>query len=237
MSLPRRTRWTTAVGLRGLLGASLGLACAALAACSSISGSQQGYAQGSGGGPIGGGSAANGAGEDASTGSPTPAQNPGGGGGDDASGGASDANAPSPDGGAATDAGPTDGGDGATPAVTFTLLNATITNVVQGSPVAGYDPIAAGSTFSLATVGASLSIRANTTAATVGSVEFILDANYTHTEDMAPYTLCGDNGAGTITPCPQLAAGQHTLTATEFTQANLGGTTEGTASVDFTITP
>jgi hypothetical protein len=212
----------------------------ALMACSSGSISQQTGYPASGGGPLG----ATAGSDDASTGSPTqtPVPTPTGAEGDDASSAASEAGSSTGGGGgasAASDAGSSDAatGDGAVAAVTFTLLNATVTNVVQGSPVPGYDPIPPGSTISLGAVGTSLSIRANTTPATVGSVEFILDANYTHTENATPYTLCGDNGQGTITPCAQLAAGQHTLIATEFTQANLGGTNEGTATISFTITP
>jgi hypothetical protein len=107
---------------------------------------------------------------------------------------------------------------------TFTLIDTTVTAVVQGQAVTGWDPIPESSTINLGKVGTALSIRANTTPATVGSVGFVLDGTYMHTEDSAPYTLCGDNGTGTVSPCPQLVVGSHTLIATPYSAADLGGT-------------
>jgi hypothetical protein len=122
------------------------------------------------------------------------------------------------------------------PAVlSFTLIDTSVTNVIQGSPVAGYDPIAPNSTFSLGTVGTQLSVRANLNVTTIGSVGFVYDAT-NHTENATPYVLCGDDGAGTIANC-NLAAGVHTITATPYELANLGGTAGVPHTVTFTITP
>lgn len=244
MGLRDRTRRTTPPWL---LAVSLGLACAAVA-CTNVSGSQGGgYLGGSGGGPLGspGAGSSDNAGGDAASGAP---QSPGSSGGgafaDDASSGAPEASTPTPigDAGGATDAGAEGGGGGSVDGgtanpFTFTLLDTAVTTNVDGTPVPGYDPLADGTTFSLATVGTALSVRANTVPANVGSVQFSLDnAGYTHTENAVPYTLCGDDGAGTVTACPELTVGTHTLTATEYTQANLGGTSEGASTITFTIT-
>ncbi len=122
--------------------------------------------------------------------------------------------------------------------LSVTLIDTSITNVIDGSPVLGQDPLKNNSTFSLGTVGTQLSIRANinpTATANVVSALFAYDAT-NHTENAAPWTLCGDNGAGTINNC-NLAAGQHTLTVTTYTAANLGGTAGTPYTIAFTIAP
>ena len=126
-------------------------------------------------------------------------------------------------------------GDGGGPP-DFTLVNTTITTDIDGSPVTGFDPIAPGAKFNLEQVGSALSIRANTVPALVGSVAFALDATYTHTENTAPYFLCSDNGAGVITSCASvLTVGSHTLTATPYSAASLGGDAGAPFTVSFTI--
>jgi hypothetical protein len=117
--------------------------------------------------------------------------------------------------------------------ISMTLLDTSITNVVQGSPVTGYDPIKDGSIISLATVGTNLSVRANLNVATIGSVGFAYSAT-THTENTTPYVLCGDNGAGTITNC-NLTAGTYKITATPYSAANLGGTAGTPLTITFTL--
>jgi hypothetical protein len=120
------------------------------------------------------------------------------------------------------------------PAVTsFTLIDTSVTNIVQGSPVTGYDPIKDKSTISLATVGTNLSVRANLNVTTIGSVGFAYNGT-NHTENTTPYMLCGDNGAGTINNC-NLAAGTYTITATPYSQANLGGTAGTPLTITFTL--
>jgi hypothetical protein len=141
---------------------------------------------------------------------------------------------PTPDASAAEAA--TEAGDDATagPITSFTLIDTSQTGVINGVAVTGYDPLRNGSTFSLGTVGTQLSIRANVNI-TIGSALFAYDQT-NHTENAAPYVLCGDNGQGTISNC-NLTAGPHTLTVTPYTAANLGGTALAPRTITFTITP
>ena len=220
-----------------LLGLALGATCAAMTpACSASSGSP---AQGgwSGGGPLGDQSSSGG-GDGASNATSPPV-----GEGDAAPTTPSDAGTSSGD--ATTEGGdgvididaPADSmGDGGTTTADFTLVDTTITTIINGSPVTGFDPIASGATINLGQVGSALSIRANTVPALVGSVAFALDATYTHTESTAPYFLCSDNGAGVITSCASvLTVGSHTLTATPYSAASLGGDAGAPFTVSFTI--
>jgi hypothetical protein len=115
----------------------------------------------------------------------------------------------------------------------FTLLNTAITNVIDGSPVPGYDPITTGALISSAQVGNQLSVRANTIPSIVGSVLFDY-GGIQHTESSAPYTMCGDNGQGTITNC-NLGRGTYILTATPYDQANAQGNAGTPLSISFTI--
>ncbi len=124
-----------------------------------------------------------------------------------------DVDAAKRDGAVTTDAGP--GQDTGSPLTTFTLIDTNVNTIVDGEPVSGWDPIPEDSTIDLYKVGTALSIRANTTPPVVGHVVFVLDGTYTHTENAAPYTLCSDNGAGTITPCP-FTLGAHVLVATPY---------------------
>ena len=140
-------------------------------------------------------------------------------------------------GGASSDASGGDAHDApAGPAVlSFTLLDTSVITAIEGTAVAGQDPIVSGSTISLGTVGTNLSVRANLNVTTIGSVGFVYDAT-NHTEGAAPYTLCGDNGAGTVNNC-NLAAGAHTLTATPYSAAALGGTAGTPLTITFTLAP
>jgi hypothetical protein len=116
----------------------------------------------------------------------------------------------------------------------FTLLDTSQTGAVAGTAVTGFDPIPANATISLAQVG-TLSIRANLGANTVGSIGFAYNG-INHTENGAPYVLCGDDGAGTITNC-NLTAGKLQLTATPYSAADLGGTAGTPRTVTINITP
>lgn len=116
----------------------------------------------------------------------------------------------------------------------FTLVNASVTNVVSGASVPGFDPLANGATVDLGTTGSALSIRANLTSA-VGSVKFGLDSNPSfRIENVAPFALCGDNGQGSFANC-NLSAGAHTLTATPFSGANGSGTAGIPVTLSFTV--
>jgi hypothetical protein len=230
-----------------LLGLALGATCAAMTpACSASSGAATpgGWGQ-SGGGPLGadqsssgGGSGGGGSGGGDSDAGPTQPT----GGNDAATGTPGDAGASgdATTGGdgevVATDAATDSAGEGSVTGNDFTLIDTAITTVVDGSPVANFDPIPPGATINLAHVGTALSIRANTVPALVGSVAFALDATYTHTESTAPYTLCSDNGAGVVTSCASiLTVGLHTLTATPYSAAALGGDAGAPFSLTFTI--
>ncbi|HEY8090958.1 MAG TPA: hypothetical protein VIF09_24015 [Polyangiaceae bacterium] len=226
-----------------LLGISLGAACTAMTACSATSGSQGGGGWGqSGGGPLGTGdpNVASGSSSGASSssgGASTTA--PGGG----SSSGNASSNTPLPEASAGEAASSShDAGDAGAAAEAgvvppdFSLIDTTVTTLIDGATVPGFDPIAEGATINLAVAGSALSIRANTLPAIVGSVAFALDASYTHTENTIPYTLCSDNGTGTITSCASiLTVGKHTLSATPYTGAGLTGTAGPAVIVDFTI--
>jgi hypothetical protein len=68
----------------------------------------------------------------------------------------------------------------------------------------------------------------------VGSVLFSLDGTYTHVEESAPYSLCGDNGTGTFTVCA-LGVGAHTLVATQYKDPGLDGGASAPTTLKFTI--
>jgi hypothetical protein len=151
-----------------------------------------------------------------------------------------------PDGGSTTfhasnasDAGDTcdadDAGDSspATEIESVTLLDTSQTGNRQGTPVPGFDPIPANASISLGQVR-TLSIRANVSSA-VGSIGFVYNGN-NHTENAAPYTLCGDNGSGTVTDC-HLMAGTLEVTATPFSGAARVGLAGTPATVTITIEP
>ncbi len=109
----------------------------------------------------------------------------------------------------------------------FTLVNA--------DSDADIGPLNDGDTLNLATLPTrNLNVRANTSPATVGSVRFGLDGipNY-KTENVAPYALAGDNG-GNYNPWTP-AVGQHTLTATPYTEGGAGGTAGTALTVGFTV--
>jgi hypothetical protein len=185
---------------------SLGIVCAtAIGACGSSGVDQfDGYHAGGPATPV----ATHGDAGDSST-----ASSSGGGG---SSGGGSS-------GGSSGASGSSSGGATNPDAATFTLINTKIVATATGSPVQGFDPIPSEATIDLGKVGIYLSMRANLPATvTGGSVAFALDATFTHTSNAPPYSMCGDDGKGTFTPC-DLGLGMHTLTATIYPQADLGG--------------
>ncbi|WP_082591062.1 PKD domain-containing protein [Sediminicola sp. YIK13] len=85
------------------------------------------------------------------------------------------------------------------------------------------------------TQGKTLSIRANTNPATVGSVRLTLSGpvNNGRTENVAPYALLGDSSGNYLgVPFP---LGNYTITATAYSGSSLSGTNLGTLSVMFSI--
>jgi N-acetylneuraminic acid mutarotase len=115
--------------------------------------------------------------------------------------------------------------------VSFTLINA---NTDQ--PIAGFNPLANGSTLNLATLPTTkLNIRANTSPATTGSVKFGLDANPSfRTDNTPPYALAGDSQGNYHPWTPSV--GEHTLTATTYTQTRARGTAGTPLVITFTVT-
>ena len=114
----------------------------------------------------------------------------------------------------------------------FSLINAP-----KATPIPGYSTISNGSVINLSNLNAQeLSIQANPTSTYgIGSVKFTLDGTYTHIENLAPYSLCGDS-VTSFTPCPQLAApGAHTLTATVYSGQSATGTASPTYQIAFTL--
>ena len=74
---------------------------------------------------------------------------------------------------------------------------------------------------------------------TVGSVAFVLDEpgedpDVTGTESEAPWSLYGDGGEHAIAGAP-FRLGRYTLTATAYTEKDLGGAVLGTLGVEFTV--
>ena len=83
----------------------------------------------------------------------------------------------------------------------------------------------------------NLNIRANTSPATVGSVDMMLSGTQIQTQiaNTAPYSLFGDNGAGTYFPwTPNV--GSYTLDSTPFTGSNGSGLAGTSLTINFTIT-
>ena len=102
-------------------------------------------------------------------------------------------------------------------------------NMITGQAIEGYDPIADGAEIVLSDLPttAKLNIQANLNQTVVGSVIFKLDGTK-KTENYAPYAYYGDN-YGTF------SIGEHTVTATPYTEI-LGGGTEGASlSISFSI--
>ena len=120
------------------------------------------------------------------------------------------------------------------PAVTrLVLVNADTDQVIR--------PLVSGDTLDYQALGTqNLSIRADTSPATVGSVSFTLDGKPYRIESYAPYTSAGDGGNSSGTDyypmSPALALGGHTLTATAYTDRSAGGAAGAALTVSFTVT-
>lgn len=112
----------------------------------------------------------------------------------------------------------------------FTLINAD-----TDKPVAGHETIANGAVISRAKLPTSrLSIRVNTSPATVGSVRIGWGGKASYrTESEAPYALFGGS-ASDYSP-GTLANGSHTIVATPFTKADAAGTAGKSRTITFKI--
>ena len=100
-------------------------------------------------------------------------------------------------------------------------------------------PLTTGAVLNLASLPTSnLTIRANTSPATVGSVLFVLDGAQAvrHNENVAPYALFADSNGDYNPWTPAIAVGSYTLTATPYSAADNGGTAGPPLSIIFTVT-
>ena len=86
----------------------------------------------------------------------------------------------------------------------------TLVDTDTGQPIPQFNPIVSGSTINLATLPShNLTIQANTSPATVGSVVFdLVNSGYLNTVNAPPYDLCGS------VPCSKLRIGLYSLTVT-----------------------
>ena len=115
------------------------------------------------------------------------------------------------------------------------VANFTLINADSNQPIAGYDPIPAGATINLQELPTkNLNIRANTDPYQIGSVMFSYGSQENFkTENLAPYAFQSDRDGNyrPWTPTP----GDHSITATPFSESNRGGE-KGTAfSLNITI--
>ena len=113
----------------------------------------------------------------------------------------------------------------------FTLVNADTDLDLQA--------LATGAVLNLATLPTpNLTIRANTSPATVGSVFFVLGGTQavSHNENLPPYALFADSNGDYNPWTPAIAVGSYTLTATPYTAANSGGTAGTSLTISFTVT-
>jgi hypothetical protein len=70
----------------------------------------------------------------------------------------------------------------------------------------------------------------------VGSIQFGYNNNATfRVESIPPFALCGDLGTGRYIPCPELGIGQHTITATPFSEPYAMGDKGPSIQIKFEI--
>ena len=115
----------------------------------------------------------------------------------------------------------------------FVLINADTDQVIR--------PLVAGDTLDYQALGTSnLSIRADTSPATVGSVSFTLDGKPYRVESNAPYAIEGDvyksNPTDYLPISPALTLGGHTLQATPYSESSAAGTAGTPLTVSFNVT-
>ena len=108
--------------------------------------------------------------------------------------------------------------------------------LVNADTDADLGAITSGSTINLASTGANLNIRVDTSPPVVGSVRFNYDGNPDfRMESTSPYTIGGDAAGDDYLPWTP-AAGSHTLTVTPYSAAAGGGTAGTPMTVNFTVT-
>ncbi|MEL6821536.1 MAG: DUF5060 domain-containing protein, partial [Calditrichota bacterium] len=111
----------------------------------------------------------------------------------------------------------------------FTLINAD-----TDQPVSGFDPFTNGSVINLNVLPTTnLNVRANTNGAP-GSVVFGYDGNPNFaTENVAPFSLAGDNNGNYNAWTPTI--GNHNITGTPYAAANGGGASGTSLLISFEV--
>lgn len=115
--------------------------------------------------------------------------------------------------------------------VALQLTSASPTNTIIAELTEGFE-------INLDTHGTNLTIVAETDPMNVGSVRFNLDAG-THqkTENIFPYSIMGDTPAGNFAPMPieLLPLGLHSVTATPYSEVDLGGFAGDPFTINFKV--
>ena len=118
-----------------------------------------------------------------------------------------------------------------TPTPSISVSSLTLVDADTSQPISQYNPIVNGATINRATLPTqNLTIQANTSPATVGSVAFdLVDSGYLNTVNTAPYDLCG------TAPCSNLGVGLHSLNTTPYTGPNGSGGAGKAMSISFSV--
>ena len=118
-----------------------------------------------------------------------------------------------------------------TPTPSISVSSLTLVDADTFQPISQFNPIASGTTINLATLPShNLTIQANTSPATVGSVAFdLVNSGYLNTVNTAPYDLCG------TAPCSNLGVGLHSLTTTPYMGPNASGGAGTSMSISFSV--
>ena len=111
------------------------------------------------------------------------------------------------------------------------MSSLTLVDTDTYQPISQFNPIANGATINRATLPThNLTIQANTSPATVGSVAFdLVNSGYLNTVNTAPYDLCGS------APCSNLGVGLHSLTTTPYMGPNASGGAGKSMSISFSV--
>ena len=122
----------------------------------------------------------------------------------------------------------------ATPTISVSSL--TLVNADTNQPISAYNPLVNGGTINRATLPTqNLTIRANTSPATVGSVLFdLVESAYLNTVNSSPYDLCGDVSSKPVA-CSNLGVGLHSLTTTPYVGSNGSGSAGTSTSISFSM--
>ncbi len=118
-----------------------------------------------------------------------------------------------------------------TPPSTISVHSLTLVDTDTGRPIPQFNPIVSGATINRATLPTqNLTIQANTSPATIGSVAFdLVDSGYLNTVNTAPYDLCG------TAPCSNLSVGLHSLTTTPYAGPSGSGGAGKAMSISFSV--